>query len=500
MAFRVPVLEKFSWQEPVKAIVTEVPVNPAKGDRYIVGVGATGDFTTHVGSIAWYDGTKWMYDAPALGWKVFNLDNKSDYSFQETGWTNKQNINGLELTGDIDSSSTAVNWILKDNDANSLNFRIGTEDGPVFANYNTTDDAETLTLNTNVVITGNMHVQGEVTEIQSTNLTVEDPIFTLNKGGDATTARGAGFEVQVVEDEATSIIGYVRTTAIGQNAGYEFLAPGSTFTYTIALDPTVEADVSVLLKANLSVLAACVIDQNLSTTSDVKFNSVETTEDITVGGDLAVTGATSLTGTADIAGALTVGTVDVPAATALNGNLVVNGLSTLNDNVDVNGDLSVSGSIVDADDANSVTVANLRKSYDSRAIYDTDLECIVFDSDLIDRISTSAPALVSISPATSSTVNPTDTFTFTFDAPVKAGAGYIKFIDAESSALVQVDITSAAVSFAGSVVTVNLTDTPLTSDLVYGVEIDATAIVSESDVAYPGVAYNPATYAVSVSV
>lgn len=497
--FRVPVLEKFSWQEPVISFVTAVPASPVKGDRYVVGTAATGAFAGHDGHIAWYNGVEWKFDIPTFGWNVFNTTEKSLYSYQETGWSNKQIISGLKLNGDIESADTAVKWILKDNDPNALTFKVGTADGPSMVNFDTTDGKETMTINADAVITGGLHVQGQVTSVESTNLVVEDALITVNKNGDATTARGAGIEVEAKDGETDLTVGYIKTTGVGKNAGFDFLAPGSDKTFTIQLESDVTDNVVVSLKENLSVLAECIIDQNLQTTADVKFKSVTTTADATVGGKLTVTGDETVSGAATIVKSLTVGDGVTAAPATLNGDLTVNGASALNGNVDLNGSLSVSNTIVDASNGNAVTVEQIRKAYDSRAIYDRDLECIVFDSDRLDYISTAAPTLTAFNPASGGTPAPTATFAFTFSDNVKAGTGTIKFIDASSAAVVEVDVTSAAVTFNGAVMSVNLASTPLTAGLVYGVEIAAGAVKSSSDVAFAGLTYNPAQYSVTVT-
>ena len=497
--FRVPVLEKFSWQEPVISFVTAVPASPVKGDRYVVGTAATGAFAGHDGHIAWYNGVEWKFDIPTFGWNVFNTTEKSLYSYQETGWSNKQIISGLKLNGDIDSDSTAVKWILKDNDPNALTFKIGTTDGQSMVNFDTTDDKETLTINADTIITGGLHVQGQVTSVESTNLIVEDALITVNKNGDTTTARGAGIEVEAKDGETDLTVGYIKTTGVGKNAGFDFLAPGSDKTFTIQLESDVTDNVVISLKENLTVLADCIIDQNLQTTADVTFKSVTTTGDSTVGGKLTVNGDQTVSGASTLTKSLTVGDGVTAAPSVLNGDLTVNGQSTLNGNVDLNGDVSVSGAVVDAANGNSVTVEQLRKGYDSRAIYDRDLECIVFDSDRLDYISTAAPTLETYAPVSGSNVAPTDTFAFTFSDNVKAGTGKIKFIDESSTAVVEVDVTSAAVTFNGKVMSVNLTSTPLTNGLVYGVEIESGAVKSSSDVAFVGLAYNATQYSVTVT-
>lgn len=71
MSFRVPVLETFLWQKEVNDIINNpTEVTFAKGDRYIVGSepAAGSVFENHANDIAWFDGSAWNFDTPAIGW------------------------------------------------------------------------------------------------------------------------------------------------------------------------------------------------------------------------------------------------------------------------------------------------------------------------------------------------------------------------------------------------------------------------------------------------
>jgi hypothetical protein len=47
------------------------PESPAEGDRYLIGVGATGNFANHEGEIAFFDLGMWRFFPPRPGWRVY---------------------------------------------------------------------------------------------------------------------------------------------------------------------------------------------------------------------------------------------------------------------------------------------------------------------------------------------------------------------------------------------------------------------------------------------
>jgi hypothetical protein len=88
--YRVPVLEKFSWQPPVKSILSIEPLTPLRGDRYIIGPSASG--TTWAGNdnkIATCSdaiGPTWLIDAPSKGWQAMVENLTEYYYFDGTTW------------------------------------------------------------------------------------------------------------------------------------------------------------------------------------------------------------------------------------------------------------------------------------------------------------------------------------------------------------------------------------------------------------------------------
>lgn len=89
MKYRVPVLETFGWQEPVKSTtINAAPGSPTKGDRYIVAQSVVpGDeWDGHSDDIAWYNGIEWKYDTPEAGWSTFVESQLLAFTYNGTEW------------------------------------------------------------------------------------------------------------------------------------------------------------------------------------------------------------------------------------------------------------------------------------------------------------------------------------------------------------------------------------------------------------------------------
>lgn len=79
------------------------------------------------------------------------------------------------------------------------------------------------------IFQGNVDIQGSLTYIESTQLQVSDPTITINKGGAASSAGGAGVEIE----EGGSITAYMEVAAARN--GWTFKAPTNANTATILL-------------------------------------------------------------------------------------------------------------------------------------------------------------------------------------------------------------------------------------------------------------------------
>ncbi len=404
MGYRVPVLSKFSWQEPVAAIV-DVPVGEeAKGTRYLISGTPSGAFAGHANQIAWFDGETWKFDFDTRpsGLKVYNQDDDSYWMWNGATWTNATNVGDFTITGDTVTQEEAVSWKLPNNEAEALSFDVYDSEGPAgpagMLRFDTRNGAERLTSSVgvvidgasqfkdDVVIEGNLRITGSTTTIETEQLVIEDPIFTLNHAGDNLTSVGAGMEV---EGDSTSIVAFFRT----YDAGWEMAAYNDKI---LQLETT--EDVKIKASANLDIEGNTKVNQNLRDDADVTFNSVSAATGTYSGavsaGSLDVTAqidaaTIETTGNVDIGGDLVVtGNIQGTDITATN-DLNVNNDATIDNDLSITGDITavtnitVTEQVTDGGD-NSVSVANMQKSFDSRAKWDADLECLVFDQDALD--------------------------------------------------------------------------------------------------------------------
>jgi len=112
--YRVPVLQDFSWQPPVEdKDLTSPPSSPTKGDRYIVGPSATGDWAGHDNDIAWYDGTTWQFDTPVEGWQCWVKDEDKFYYYDanSSSWITYPVDEINSISGELDDVSTKASVV-----------------------------------------------------------------------------------------------------------------------------------------------------------------------------------------------------------------------------------------------------------------------------------------------------------------------------------------------------------------------------------------------------
>lgn len=79
-------LEPLVMPAAISRALSVPPVDPAPGDRYLVGAGATGAWSGQGGALATWDGTAWRLAAPAPGWQVYVLDEGHALVHDGTGW------------------------------------------------------------------------------------------------------------------------------------------------------------------------------------------------------------------------------------------------------------------------------------------------------------------------------------------------------------------------------------------------------------------------------
>lgn len=86
-------------------------------------------------------------------------------------------------------------------------------DAVAAASFVLTEGAQTIngakTFTNDVVMSGNLTVNGSVTSLNTTNTSIKDALITLNKGGAAASATNTGFEIE----ENATITGYLKTDA-----------------------------------------------------------------------------------------------------------------------------------------------------------------------------------------------------------------------------------------------------------------------------------------------
>lgn len=440
--YRVPVMQNFSWQDPVISMLQNpASLTPTKGDRYLINGTGEGDWVGHDNAIAWYDGSEWQFDAAQTGWRCYVVNLGKYVFFNTTSWTDSLIVGDFEIQGDIVSPNESE-WILKDNAAEALIISstgmtgdllaFDTTDGQeilstdaVFQtngildinddvsletrattfdlkqnettaiSFDTTSLAGLLSINTNsgeeavnvgkdLNVIGDLYVGGTTTTINSEQMTVDDKLITVNKGNIASSAGGAGIEIE----EAGVITGYVKTST--SRDGFVFKAPANGYVFGIDID----ADSELTMAADLIVEEASAINQDVTTDAGVVFDSIKLigansdSIDLTTSSmdfDLKSDEISALSfDSPTIAGMLsfdtTVGNPVLRSTVPFN----IGGKLYWSDGTTVSTD-GADLQLLDADN-NTVTVKEAKTAYVSRAKYDGSLGLIVFDEGALDLI------------------------------------------------------------------------------------------------------------------
>ena len=146
-----------------------------------------------------------------------------------------------------------------------------------------TNTAITLNGDANVTMAGNLTVDGDLTisgtttTVDTTNLLVKDKLITINDGGAASSAGGAGIEFE----EDGSATGFIKTSA--NRAEFELQAPANNNTLTIDMDAAGEIEFSAAKK--LTVGGNFNIDGDIGSTAaelNLLDGSAKSTSSITV--------------------------------------------------------------------------------------------------------------------------------------------------------------------------------------------------------------------------
>ena len=78
----------------INTTTTTPPGSPASGDRYIVGVGATGAWSGKDKQLAIYRGGAWVFYTPKAGWRAYNTGISGYIRYDGTSW-NVESAGGL---------------------------------------------------------------------------------------------------------------------------------------------------------------------------------------------------------------------------------------------------------------------------------------------------------------------------------------------------------------------------------------------------------------------
>ena len=146
-----------------------------------------------------------------------------------TGTTTIQNT--LKVSGGIDITNSATEFLLKDNEAGALSIKEGTNE---YVRFTTTNAGERILIYKDLYVVGNLDVSGSTTTIDTTTLVVEDKNIELGASAapsDAT-ADGGGITLKATTDKT---IAYSNTTGMWEsnigwrvdhanNAGSDLLA------------------------------------------------------------------------------------------------------------------------------------------------------------------------------------------------------------------------------------------------------------------------------------
>ena len=219
--------------------------------------------------------------------------------------------------------------------------------------------AKNLNVGGNVVVTGDLTVQGTTTTVNSTEVTVADLNLTLADGAaDSSAANGGGITVDganatLVYTHATTSWDLNKTTRVTDNAG-------ATSTSSGALQSAGGLGVAenAYIGGILDVTGAATLDSTLSVGGEATLASaivsdltagrvvlagtsgaIEDSTNLTFDGStLAVTGAATVSTTLGVTGATTLSsTLGVTGATTLSSTLGVTGATTLSSSLDVTG-------------------------------------------------------------------------------------------------------------------------------------------------------------------
>ena len=146
---------------------------------------------------------------------------------------------GLSIKGDITSATVNPNWTLQDNQANALIFRSSDGSGgwENIASFDTQNGAERFKVLKDMVVDGNLTVNGTTTNISSSTIVAEDTLIKLNSEATGNTV-DTGFYSKYVADEGGGSGTYYRGFVWDQSASQWMLFHGANTEPTTTVDVT----------------------------------------------------------------------------------------------------------------------------------------------------------------------------------------------------------------------------------------------------------------------
>ena len=133
---RVPIIDKFNWQEPIISFVKDIPEDIKIGDRYII-VNSKSINNNQI--ISCDNINEYRYAIPNSGWQIYCKNDSKFYTFINNEWQRDSTFpDGTEI----------INWILKSNEEES--FTISTKNSKLLS-INTIENQEKIEFHTNEV-------------------------------------------------------------------------------------------------------------------------------------------------------------------------------------------------------------------------------------------------------------------------------------------------------------------------------------------------------------
>jgi hypothetical protein len=167
----------------------------------------------------------------------------------------------------LNLSTTSAKFDLTDNTASAFTIVEGANN---YIKIDTTNSSELITLVKNVVLSGDLTVNGTTTTINTATLNVEDKNITTNVGGTTALSTGAGLNI---EGDAAAVVGYFRVNS-SDNANLEFKAPGNAGVLTLDINATE----TLTITGSLNVEATSIINQDVTSDATVDFKTATLTQ------------------------------------------------------------------------------------------------------------------------------------------------------------------------------------------------------------------------------